>query len=180
MLKLSFSLLFILIIFSYNFSNAQSADSAAINNLKINQLQILGSHNSYHKRGNKKVLNFLKAISFMAPKEFNPKDLDYEEEPLYRQLDTFHLRSFEIDIWADPQGGHFYYRKRNDLLERPRASNISALKEPGFKVFHIPDVDYNTYYLTLKSMLADLKKWSDAHPSHLPIFVMIESKEQTI
>ena len=29
-------------------------------------------------------------------------------------------------------------------------------------------------------MLADLKKWSDAHPTHLPIFIMIESKEQTI
>ena len=81
----------------------------------------MGSHNSYHKRGNKKVLNFLKAISFIAPKGLNPKDLDYEEEPLAVQLDTFHLRSFEIDIWADPEGGHFYYRKKNNLLGKPKA-----------------------------------------------------------
>jgi hypothetical protein len=29
-------------------------------------------------------------------------------------------------------------------------------------------------------MLADFKKWSDTHPEHLPIYILIESKEETI
>ncbi|MDB5226786.1 MAG: hypothetical protein JWN78_979 [Bacteroidota bacterium] len=181
MFKRYFSLL-ILIISSYYFTCAkQTIDtSTAIDDLKINQLQLLGSHNSYHLRANKRVLNFLKAISFAAPAAFNPKELDYEHEPLDLQLNTYNLRNFEIDIYADPKGGQFYKRKKNDLLALPKASHIEALKEPGFKVFHIPDVDYNTRYLTLKSMLTAFKQWGDAHPNHLPIYLLIESKEETI
>lgn len=148
--------------------------------LKINQIQTLGSHNSYHKRANKLVLNFLKGFNGIAPKDFKPKDLDYAHEPLYVQLDSFNLRSFEIDIYADPKGGQFYKRKKNNLLGKPKASKIEALKEPGFKVMHIPDIDYNTYYFTFKSMLQDFKKWSDAHPDHLPIYLLIECKEETL
>lgn len=154
--------------------------SVNIDSLRINQLQIIGSHNSYHLRANKPVLNFLKGLSGILPKEYDPHELDYEHEPLQLQLDSFHLRSFEIDIYPDPDGGQFYYRKKNNLLGKPKASGIAALKEPGFKVMHIPDIDYNTRYFTFKSMLADLKKWSDAHPDHLPIFILIEGKEESI
>lgn len=147
---------------------------------KINELQFIGSHNSYHKRPNKPVFNFLKGLSAILPKEYNPKDLDYEHEPLFIQLDSFQLRSFEIDIYADPDGGHYYYRKKNNLLGKPKASGIEALKSPGFKVMHIPDIDYNTHYFTFKSMLSDFKQWSDNHPNHLPIFILIEGKETSL
>ncbi|MFN8237632.1 MAG: Ca2+-dependent phosphoinositide-specific phospholipase C, partial [Chitinophagales bacterium] len=153
---------------------------ANIDSLKINQLQVIGSHNSYHLRANKPVLNFLKGLSGILPKEYDPHELDYEHEPLQVQLDSFLLRSFEIDIYPDPEGGQFYYRKKNNLLGKPKASGIAALKEPGFKVMHIPDIDYNTRYYTFKSMLTDLKKWSDEHPTHLPVFILIEGKEASI
>lgn len=148
--------------------------------LRLHQLQFLGSHNSYHLRANEPVLNFLKGLSFIFPKEYNPKDLDYEHEPLRAQLDSFHLRSFEIDIYADPEGGHYYKRKKNNLLGKPKASGNPLLLEPGFKVFHIPDIDYNSRYTTFKEMLSDFKSWSDEHPSHFPIFILVESKTQTI
>ncbi len=122
----------------------------------------------------------MKGLNAVAPKDFKPKDLDYAHEPLFIQLDSFNLRSFEIDIYADPKGGQFYKRIKNNLLGKPKASNIEALKEPGFKVMHIPDIDYNTHYFTFKSMLTDIKKWSDAHANHLPIFIMIECKEETL
>jgi hypothetical protein len=139
------------------FSEVKSQDFISIDSLKINQIQTLGSHNSYHQRANKFMLRFMKGLNAVAPKDFKPKDLDYAHEPLFVQLDSFHLRSFEIDIYADPKGGQFYKRIKNNLLGKPKASNIAALKEPGFKVMHIPDIDYNTHYYTFKSMLADFK-----------------------
>lgn len=151
-----------------------------IDSLKINQLQTLGSHNSYHNRANKFVLNFLKGLSGILPKEYNPKDLDYAHEPLPVQLDSFNLRSFELDIYADPKGGQYYYRKRNNLLGKPKCCNLEPLKEPGFKVMHIPDIDYNSNYITFIEALSELKKWSDAHPTHLPIYIMVECKEESI
>lgn len=175
LLSTIFFLVFIILSFQL-----KSQDTISFDSLKINQIQTLGSHNSYHKRANKYVLNFLKGLNPIAPAGFKPKDLDYAHEPLFTQLDSFNLRSFEIDIYADPNGGQFYKRKKNNLLGKPKASKIEALKEPGFKVMHIPDLDYNTYYYTFKSALLDFKKWSDAHPNHLPIYIMIECKEETL
>ncbi len=175
MRKLLFSfLLFSILMIDFNLY------SQDFEQLKINQIQTLGSHNSYHQRANKFVLNFLKGLAFALPKEYNPKDLDYAHEPLNIQLDSFHLRSFEIDIYADPKGGQFYYRKKNNLLGKPKASKVEALKEPGFKVMHIPDIDYNSHFYTFKDALKSFKSWSDTHPNHLPIYVMIECKEETL
>jgi hypothetical protein len=50
------------------------------------------------------------------------------------------------------------------------------MKQPGFKVLHIADVDYETNYLTFKQVLTELRNWSNAHPNHTTIFVNIESK----
>ena len=70
------ALLFVLKLLFINFYSYSKDDSCLynINELKINQLQILGSHNSYHKRANKFVLRFLKGLSGILPKEINPKD----------------------------------------------------------------------------------------------------------
>ena len=155
-------------------------DQTEINKLKINQLQTLGSHNSYHKRTDPKLFNFLNSISFILPSNLNPADLDYEHEPLEVQLNSYGMRSFEIDIYADPQGGRFYNRKGNVLVGLPEASGIAALNEKGFKVMHIPDIDYNTNLITFKNSLQNLKDWSDKNPNHIPIFILIEGKEQSV
>ncbi len=178
MLKFSFCSL--LVAFLFLFSEVKSQDIISIDSLKINQIQTLGSHNSYHQRANKFVLRFLKGLSGILPKEFNPKELDYAHEPLPIQLDSFHLRSFELDIYADPNGGLFYNRKKNNLLGKPKPSHTDALKAPGFKLMHIPDIDYNSHYPTFVSALTELKKWSDAHPQHLPIYIMVECKVESI
>lgn len=164
----------------FSIPDMKSEDILSIDSLKINQIQTLGSHNSYHQRANRFVLRFMKGLSGILPKEFNPKELDYAHEPLPVQLDSFHLRSFELDIYADPEGGHFYKRKRNNLLGKPKSSGIEALKQPGFKIMHIPDIDYNSHHYTFVSALTELKTWSDAHPTHLPIYIMVECKEESI
>jgi hypothetical protein len=161
-------------------SSTANYDQTEINKLKLNQIQVLGSHNSYHKHCSDKMYNFLKTIDFLLPSQYKIDGIDYYHEPLLDQLDIYHLRSFEIDIYADPQGGRFYNRQGNIFAGLPVASGIQELREPGFKVLHIPDIDYETYYYTFKSMLTDLKTWSDAHPNHLPIFILVESKESTV
>ncbi|MDB5226785.1 MAG: hypothetical protein JWN78_978 [Bacteroidota bacterium] len=155
-------------------------DQTEINKLKINQIQILGSHNSYHKHMDPKLFSFLSSINFLLPDKFKVEALDYSHEPLADQLDIYHLRSFEIDIYADPQGGRYYNRQGNVFIGKPVASGIDELRQPGFKVLHIPDIDFETHFYTFKSNLQALKDWSDAHPDHLPIFILIESKEETV
>lgn len=155
-------------------------DQSAVDQLKLNQLQILGSHNSYHKHMSTALYNFLNGINFLLPANYKVTELDYYHEPLLDQLETYHLRGFEIDIYADPNGSYYYNRAGNSLIQQPTASGINELKQPGFKVLHIPDIDFETHFYTFKSNLIALKNWSDAHPNHLPIFLHLETKETGI
>ena len=159
---------------------AAPPDQTEINKLKLNQIQILGSHNSYHKRMDARLFSAISNINFLLPAEYQPEELDYFHEPLYDQLNTYGMRGFEIDIYNDPNGGLFYNRAANSLARMTVASNIPELKLPGLKVLHIPDVDYQTHYYTFKSMLTALKTWSEAHPNHLPVFLHIETKETAV
>jgi hypothetical protein len=52
------------------------------------------------------------------------------------------------------------------------------MKEPGFKVFHVVDLDFRSHALTFKDCLLQLRLWSDAHPNHHPIFITLEAKDQ--
>lgn len=159
---------------------SKNYDQTEINKLKLNQIQVLGSHNSYHKRMPDKLFSFLNTINFLLPSDYKVEGLDYYHEPLADQLDQYKMRSFEIDIYADPQGGRFYNRQGNVFANLPVASGINELNNPGFKVLHIPDIDYETHYYTFKSMLQALKDWSDLHPNHIPIFILVEGKEETV
>jgi hypothetical protein len=161
-------------------NEAISTDQTEINNLKLNQIQVLGSHNSYHKHMSPQMFSFLENIDFLLPSAYKVDGIDYHHEPFLDQLDLYGMRSFEIDIYADPQGGRFYNRQGNIFIGQPVASGIDELREPGFKVLHIPDIDFETNAYTFKSALRQFKDWSDAHPNHLPVYMLIESKEQTV
>ena len=55
-----------------------------------------------------------------------------------------------------------------------------ALSQPGFKVLHTPDVDYATSCLTLIDCLEEIDAWSTAHPTHLPLMIMLEIKSESV
>ena len=74
----------------------------------------------------------------------------------------------------------FSKRKLNALVGESVNANIPSLFDPGFKVLHIPDVDYNTHNFTFKSAIQGIKNWSDANQDHLPIFIYIEPKETSV
>ena len=150
--------------------------------LTINQIQILASHNSYHLLTDDTVLAFLKKLDSLGyvPSQYDPAGLDYTHLPFDEQFESYNIRGLEIDIYNDPNGGQFYYRKGLSLLGLDNKSYAPELMEPGFKVLHIPDFDYNTSYYTFKQSLQAVYNWSMAHPNHLPIFINIETKEETV
>lgn len=144
--------------------------------LKLNEIQVIGSHNSYKKLPDPRVLKFLMKFRKQLGDEGNPIRIDYGHLPFDSQF-MYHMRGLEIDIYNDPKGGALYKRKVNAFVRGlPVRSHVEELKKTGLKVLHIKDVDYQTHYYTFKQSLQALKQWSDAHPSHLPIFVNVEPK----
>lgn len=145
--------------------------------LHLNEIQILASHNSYRIKTSPQVYDFLVNIASLLPANLDPRGLDYTHENFDVQMSDYGVRGLEIDIYNDPKGGDFYMRRIDEIMGLPGSSNIPDLLQPGLKVLHIKDVDYNTHYYTFKQALQALKNWSDNNPDHLPIFVNIETKQ---
>lgn len=165
---------FLSIIFCCSFNIVHAQNNGY---LHLNQIQIIASHNSYKKTPNEKVMKFLMKQQKRLGKDMNPADIDYGHLPFEEQFSDYGIRGLEIDIYNDPQGGAFYKRKINGFVKGvAKKSEVKELKQPGFKVLHIKDVDYETNYYTFKEALSALKKWSDEHPNHLPLFINIETK----
>jgi hypothetical protein len=111
----------------------EATTEAPMDGLRINHIQAMGTHNSYHVSPGPTV-----------------KGLDYTHRPLPEQLDSG-ARQFELDI-------HF--------------------KQPGeaIDVYHLEQIDMGTTCPTLTDCLQALRGWSDEHPAHHVLYVMIEVK----
>lgn len=146
-------------------SNAQD------DNLKLNQLQVIGSHNSYKT-----------AIEPALYKVIYEKDsaiagVQYEHIPIADQL-NMGLRNLEIDIYADTKGGKYAHPKGLELAKPEKPYDTKGeLNKPGFKIIHMMDVDFRSSVLTFEACLQMLKKWSDEHPGHVPVFITLEPKD---
>jgi hypothetical protein len=116
---------------------ATAAEPGSLDELRINQLQYIGTHNSYHIR--------IPGKSKREVPEWN-----YNHAPLDVQLDRG-VRSFELDL-------HY--------------------KDGEFEVFHVPLLDEGTTCRKLSDALATVRKWSDAHPTHVPISFLFELKKE--
>lgn len=144
-----------------------------LNDLKINEIQVIGSHNSYKKAILPEVYSYLaKKDSLHAL----PR-IQYEHIAIPKQLDLG-LRNLEIDVYADSRGGKYAHPKILDLVKTVEPFDPEGkMKKPGYKMIHITDIDYQTWYYTLEDCLKDLKKWSELHPDHDPIFITLEPKD---
>lgn len=150
----------------------------ATDDLKLNQIQVIASHNSYHLRTDKAVLRFLKNLHalHLLPKELDPKEIDYTNAPLSEQLEKYGVRGLELDIYNDPTGGRFADRRGLAWVWKRSKSRDPEMMKPGFKLIHITDFDFNSTNATFKDALREIKVWSDAHPDHLPVFINVETK----
>ena len=146
--------------------------------IPVNQLRVLASHNSYKLAPTPRTMKFLTRFKRWFGSENNPIQLEYSHLPIKQQCTDYHIRGLELDVYNDPKGGHYYRHRLNFLIPKQRVKEREYLpmKLPGFKVLHIPDVDYRTHYLTLVSALEEIDEWSLANPKHAPIFVNLELK----
>lgn len=138
--------------------------------LHLNEIQVLGSHNSYHLAAQPEVAA---ALASLLPGLWTT--IDYSHEPLEVQLEDHGIRQFELDVFPDPEGGLYSTPAALELLGLPPQDD-PAMAEPGFKVQHTADVDFRSNCVTFVECLDRIEQWSSAHPDHLPIMVMVETK----
>lgn len=116
--------------------------AAADTALRMHHVQVMGTHNSYHRKPRDLAVRWLPAW-------------DYSHEPLPDQLASREVRQFELDIHYDTGAGRFL-------------------------VHHVTDLDEYTTCAALASCLLEIRRWSDRNPGHLPIYVFLEPKTQSV
>ncbi len=143
--------------------------------LRINQFQVLGTHNSYHLQAVpalfKLIYDFSAAIAMT---------LEYSHLPLDEQFESEGIRQVELDVFADPDGGLYASPFGLRAITGNPDATIPELEAPGFKVLHVQDIDYNTTCQTFVECLQTIRSWSDAHPDHMPIMILVEAKDEAI
>ncbi|WP_198680016.1 phosphatidylinositol-specific phospholipase C1-like protein [Aureibaculum luteum] len=148
-------------------------------NVYLNDIQVIGSHNSYKIPIEKPLYDYLEKIDTKRM-----KGLQYGHISLSKQLDLG-LRNLELDVFYDPQGGYFSNPKGLDIVKLTGQEPLpydseEKLKLPGLKMFHIQDIDFRSHHLLFTEGLEALKKWSDLHPDHYPISILINTKDQKV
>ena len=142
----------------------------------MTDVQILGSHNSYHAGLGKSEMAYLAKV--------NPKlaeSLDYSHPLLEEQL-ALGVRKFEFDVFSDTKGGLFGkpaivgLAAKAGLPADETYAKLGVLGKSGFKVIHVQDLDYRSSCQPFVECLMILRDWSKKHPQHLPIYVLVETK----
>jgi hypothetical protein len=146
---------------------------AAVDALKMNQLQTMGSHNSYHAG--------IAPLEMAIIRARNPKgadSLDYAHEPLTDQLNDG-ARQLELDFVYDPKGGRYSTPLSRKLAPNTTPYDLTSMAKPGMKVIHIPDIDYRSVCPLLVDCFKEIRTWSKAHPDHVPILIIFNLKQDT-
>lgn len=143
--------------------------------LRINDVQAIGTHNSY-----KLPLPAQELAAHRDKDKRGADSIDYGHRPLAEQLDLG-MRGLEIDVYYDPQGGRFLKppgAHRNGYAKPPwSAGDLKQMKRPGFKVMHLSDIDFRSSCVTFRGCLTIVRDWSRAHPRHVPILILINAKD---
>lgn len=141
-------------------------------NLRLNQLQVVGTAESYKQKPDSAVMGLIR----MGGKK-GAEALDYGMPTLAAQLDN-DVRALSFDVAYDPQGSLFSSPAgagmAMDLLPDGYAG---AMAKAGFKVIHVLDIDYRSSCLALADCLHQVAAWSQAHPRHLPIVISLTTND---
>ena len=176
--------------------------------LRLNEIQVVGSHNSYKIQPSDGLQTAIVLVSNLPGAEDapNPEGLVYTHPPLAEQLGTQGVRQLELDVWVDPDPVRFadpFARRAieavNNLLTLGLLNRElvgleegellpygepfdpdDVMLEPGLKVFHVQDIDFRSRCLTWRQCLEDVHDWSELNPNHLPIFILVELKQEVI
>jgi hypothetical protein len=141
--------------------------------LRMNELQVIGTHNSYHRELSKTERAAHDAVYGGAP--IYDGFLAYSHASLPNQFSRQGVRGVELDLFPDPAGGLY----ANPLLrQRLMAGPLTDAEwyRPRIKVLHTADLDYNSTCVRLVSCVRLVRRWSRSNPDHVPLLVMLELK----
>lgn len=151
-------------------ARAQDVDA----DVRLNEIQTIGSHNSYHLLPSQPEVDLRHSIIGDADEGFT-----YAHQPLPVQFQSQKVRQIELDVFLDAAGGR-YATPLLRTVATPDRPYDPIMQQPGLKVLHVQDVDYASTCLTLKQCLTQIETWSDANPSHVPIAVLLELKDDDV
>lgn len=119
--------------------------------VKLNELAVIGTHNSYQLLTNtpKRLLKkIIKVVSF----GLDTDKTEFEMDTITVQLEHG-VRKFELDLQTVDKDG-----------------------DVSFIVTHDPITDNVTSCYNLEKTLEEVSLWSDNNPGHLPVYLLIEPK----
>lgn len=165
---------------------ACGALSKAQDPVRLHEIQLIGTHNSYHVAPDDAVFERMRETGYAESADWTAERLvpalAFSHAPIPEQLSRG-VRVLELDVHDDPEGGRF---ASPGFLRALRPDVVAALapvdpggelERPGFKVFHAADTDVRSTCLRFAKCLEEIRDWSDAHPGHVPIIIQIETKE---
>jgi hypothetical protein len=155
-------------------SGAPDCTRAAVDAVKMNAVQTVGTHNSY-----KVAIAPLEMANIRATNPTAADTLDYSHAPLTEQLDDG-ARELEIDFVYDPEGGRYSAPLGRKMAPNTTPYDLSAMSKPGMKVIHVPDLDYRTVCQPFTACLNEIRAWSKAHPDHVPILIIFNLKQDQL
>ncbi|MEP4077327.1 Ca2+-dependent phosphoinositide-specific phospholipase C [Haloferula sp.] len=128
----------------------------------MNEVQVMGTHNSYHLAPDAEMMKMVTLFSKEA------EAWKYSHKKLDEQLEMG-VRQFELDVFSDPKGG---------LYAVAGHPNLAAMKKPGIKVLHVPKFDFQSNYATFVEALKAVKDWSAKNQNHVPVMILVELKDR--
>lgn len=147
--------------------------SFGLDAVSVNDIQAVGSHNSY------KIAIPAPELAMIA--QSSPEvamSLEYSHLPLTVQL-NMGLRQLEVDVIRDPEGGRY----ADPMLPRLSAGlpgavayDATEMGAAGYKVLHTQDVDVRSHCATFVACLRQIDAWSRANSDHVPLLVLVNLK----
>lgn len=124
-----------------------------IDSAKFNELSFVATHNSYQTESVEAFRNIFSNLSDLTFGLVNNKTGGLDSQTLTEQFNCG-IRSVELDIETVIQNG-----------------------ETSFRCMHSPVIDMTTNCYDFELALKEITLWSDNHPNHLPITIIIEPKK---
>ncbi len=145
----------------------------------LNEIQVIGSHNSYKMPIEEPIWDYIFQVD-----SAQALSLQYGHISILEQL-NMGLRNIELDVFHDPEGGHFSNPKGLEIVRQMGKEPLeydleNKLEEPGLKMFHIQDIDFRSHFLLFKDCLKMMKEWSASKPDHTPVIVLMNTKDQQV
>lgn len=131
-------------------------EKAIEDGIKLNEIAILGTHNSYQTLATSETRFLMGIIDAITLKKLGLDTFDFEMDTLTEQLELG-VRNVEIDI---------------ETLDKDNKIE--------FKVTHNSLIDNASSAYDLEKALKEIKMWSDNNPNHIPVIIIVEPKSFVI